>query len=426
MKLQATISAGITLITLVGCAHRSGAAIKRGEYAVPLTAVTELTPAQYYGLTNIFYEPTAGAFRDSVRAPTGWTNIELDNLFADPELRPIRIMRYHASADTTPRFAVDTVGDLDFTKAPTLKFEPAGKLLIANIDLTVQSRAGTKRRMPFQIARAEKNYVYARIAQKHSGVLKVDGRSYAVLVRHRSRGHPFFSNAGGTEFYIDLNADGVFAERAALTVNGHIAAAEQALPDTPFELAGKLYEISAIDSAGTVLHIRPSERTTAIAPNQRAPQFRATRVSGDAVRITQAKGQFLLFSFWATDCPFSDQVRVAENALVEKYGERLAWIAMAKDTSAADISAYLAKSPMRATVTKQDSATWSVYNPLGATPRFVVVDDKGIVRFQTEGASSMNVLEAKLEELMRFSTPSATPPESPQSHRSDGTPVARW
>ena len=59
--------------------------------------------------------------------------------------------------------------------------------------------------------------------------------------------------------------------------------------------------------------------------------------------------ELVLISFWATDCAYSERVRSAANDLVAKYGSHYVWVAVAKDTSRADINAYLTKSPMRGT-----------------------------------------------------------------------------
>ena len=394
----------IVVAVLAGCvspqAQPQPQAEARRDVVVPLTAVADSAPAQWRGLSNIFLDSLTGPSRDSVRMPAAWTGAALDDVFSNRDLESIRILRFRTEGDTTLQFAVDTVGDLDFTRAPVLRFATQGKTLVANIELTVRSRTGSQRRVPYQILRFADRYTYARIAEYRTGTLRIDDRPYAIQVYGKSRGAPFFAPNAGTVFLVDMNADGRFAETAALTVEGRPVAAELALAATPFELAGRLYEIVAIDSTGTALRIRPTSRTVAVASNRRAPEFRATSLTGGEFRLSKQRGKVVLISFWATDCIYSERVRGASNVLVPKYGAKFTWVAMAKETSRADIAAHLQKAPIDGVVTLADSAAWATYNPAGMTPVFVVVDAQGIVRFRAEGAQTMSAVAAKIDELL--------------------------
>lgn len=367
---------------------------------VPLTAVVDTAPAVWRGISNIFLDSLTGPIRDSVRMPATWTDAALDNVLGGADLQPIRILRFRTAGDTALRFAIDTAGDLDFTRAPVLVFAPQGKLLVANIRLTARSRGGSKRQLPYQILRSEDRYTYARIAESRAGQLQLGDRRYTVQVRTAGHRHPFYAPNAGTVFLIDMDADGQMAELASLTVDGRPVAAEQVIPHTPFELDGRFYEIVGIDSVGSALRVRPSSRAVAVSPNRRAPEFRATTLTGAPVQLSGQRGKVVLISFWATDCSYSERVRPAANALVPKYGAKFTWMAMARDTSRADIAAYLKKNPIDGVVLLPDSATWRSYNPAGATPTFVLVDARGVVRFRAEGASAMGAVAAKLDELM--------------------------
>ena len=116
--------------------------------------------------------------------------------------------------------------------------------------------------------------------------------------------------------------------------------------------------------------------------------------------MSQQLGTVVLIEFWATDCPFSEKVRAAANALAGKHGSALSWVAVSREHDRAVIEKYLAKAPMRATVTLADSAAWATYNPAGATPLFVVVDQKGVVQFTAAGASAMEAVTATVDRLI--------------------------
>lgn len=396
------LSATVCAAAFVGCAPNravtSGTTAASRDIVVALTPVAD-TAGERRGMSNMFLGALPGAALDSVRMPAAWESAELDDLIRSPDMQRVGVLRFKIRGDTTTRFAVDTVGDLDFRRAPVLAFTKRPPMLVADIALTVRSLTGTQRRVPYQVLRAD-NYTYARIADARTGVLHVDGRDYGVQVRNQSRGHPFYSANTGTIVLIDLNADGKFDEASTLTVGGRPMAAERVLAQAPFELAGRYYEVAAIDSIGSVARVRPSTRVVAVADNHRAPELHARTLDGGEFRLSQQRGKVVLISFWATDCPYSERARSAANDLVAKYGAHYVWVAMAKDTSRADIKDYLTKSPMRGTVALSDSSAWATYDPMGATPVFVVVDERGIVRFRAEGASAIAAVAAKLDALM--------------------------
>ena len=400
------VSAILTLLSACVQSRVGGLAAPAAtsDLTVALTTVPDLAPDRWRGISNIFYstnyDSVTGPLRESLRMPASWTGAALDDVVRNRELRPVRVMRFRTAADTALQFAIDTTGDGDFTKAPVLSFTRRGRLLVAGIELTVRARTGSQRRVPYQILRSDDGYTYARIAEYRSGRVDVDGSSYAVRVRSASRGEPFYAPNAGTVFLVDLDRDGTFAETASLTVDGRPIAAEQVLASMPFELDGRLYEIVAIDSAGSTLRVRPSNRVVAGAINRRAPELRAKTIAGGEVRLSRQKGKVVLISFWATNCQYSERVRGTINDLVAKHGAKVTWLAIAKDTSRADIAEYLLKSPIHGIATMPDSGAWATYNPAGATPVFVLVDARGIVRFRAEGATAISAVAAKLDQLV--------------------------
>ena len=417
LRTPHTLLVGMLLALAAACASGVGAARTREslprEIFVSLTQVPDRTPDRWRGMSNLFMDSLPPATTDSVRTPSEWTSMKLTDIVSNAGLRSIRVLRFTTNGNPQPQYAVDTVGDLDFTHAPVLTFERYKNILVANIELTIRATSGNERRVPYQVLVSDDGYTYARIADFRTGTIRVDGRDFAVRVRNLTRGHPFYAPNAGTEFMVDLNGDGQFAERATVTVEGRPVAAEQVLAETPFMLAGRMFEVADIDSAGFRLRIRPSTREVAVAENRRAPEFVANQLPTGVFRLSQQVGKVVLIEFWATDCKYSEQVRVAANELVAKYGSKYIWVAVAKDTGRSDIEMHLAKYPMHAIVTMPDSAAWATYDPAGATPTFVVVDQRGIVRFRAEGASSIGAVTAKLDEL--FASPRQTPPPGPAS-----------
>lgn len=403
--VRQSLSVATALLAALACSTRT-ASIGTNSDASPVTMVTlepvdDRVPAtSFRGLHNIFFEDAPTALRDSLRVGAGWRGVQLADLIAEPGLRHMRVARFTQGESAEQQYVIDTSGALNLARAPVLTFERRGEALIANIDLTVQSKSGNERRVPYQIVVANDGYTYARITDYRIGRLRLDGQEYAVRVQNRSHGHPFYAVNAGTEFMIDLNGDGQFADRATVTVDGRPMSAEQVLAAIPFAIGSRLFELDAIDSAGTRLRLRPSNRAVAVAEGRRAPEVAAALLTGGVFRLSNETGKVVLLEFWATDCRHSEQVRVAANALVTKYGAGYLWVAIPMDTGRGALEEHLTKFPMRATVTMRDSAAWATYNARQATPVFVVVDERGIVRFRAEGASAFAAVEAKLDELL--------------------------
>lgn len=403
--LRQSLCGATLLIAAVACSTRviriGGGSDSSAATVVSLEQIDDRSPSTFArGLHNIFFDSVTAALHGSAQFGAEWRGVQIADVITEAGIRHVRVARFNSGEGAEQKYAVDTSGTLDFARAPVLSFERRGRLQIANIEVTVRSTSGSNRRVPYQVLVADDGYTYARIADYRVGRWRVDGHEYAVRVQNRSHGHPFYSLDPGTEFMIDLNGDGQLAAQASVTVNGRPMAAEQVLPAMPFTIGGRLFELAAIDSAGTQLSIRPSTRAVAVAEGRRAPSVIAKTLDGGVFRLSQATGKVVLLEFWATDCRYSEQVRTATNDLAGKYGSKFAWVAMPNDTSRTALLEHLTKYPMRATVTERDDAAWSTYNPRGATPVFVVIDQRGIVRFRAEGASAIAAVAAKVGELL--------------------------
>lgn len=369
------------------------------QMRIALSTFADRHPDQWRGMSNIFFDSVPVVLTDSVKVAPIWRNLAIADVVAGPRMHAIRALRFTSIAADT-QYLVDTVGDLDFRRAAQLVFERRGAMRVANVDLTVRSLAGTVRRVPYQILLSDDRYSYARIAEYRTGIINVDGRPFDVSVRNRGRSQPFYTDDDHTVFMFDLNGDGEFAEQAQLTMGGHPVAAEQVMPHRPFFLNGHAFEVSAIDSAGTRLQVSRSTRTSAVAPHFHAPELRAPLLLGGEFRLSAQRGSVTLIEFWATNCPHSERVRRALNALADSGGPSLHWIAIARERDSTVIQQHLALHPMNATVTLADSAAWETYNPVGATPTFIIVDQQGTVQFVASGASAISAVSAKVAQML--------------------------
>ncbi len=397
------------LLAAIACSPRGHAprtdASPAVELLVTLSQTPDVAPGHRRGMSNILFDSVPPSLKDSVRTGDGWHAVEVAEIVASSGMQSIRAVRFTRAHEKEPQYVIDTAGSLDFRDGRLLTFERHGAIRVANVDLRVRSLSGSERRVPYQVLVADDGYTYARIADYRTGTFQVDGKTYAVSVRNRGRSRPFYQTGEYTVFYVDLDADGVFAEQAALTVAGRAVAVEQVMPHRPFILNGRVFEIVNVDSGGNELRLSPSKRSAAMTVGFRAPEIRADLLKGGDFRLSNQIGKVVLIEFWATDCPYSEKVRDGLNALAASRGERFTWIAVSKEHVRAPIEQHLIKAPMHATITLADSAASEIYNPAGATPLFVVVDQRGMIQFTAVGASAMDAVTATVDRLLQSSPP---------------------
>ncbi len=370
------------------------------DLQVTLTRVADPSPERWRGMNNILFDSIPTVLRDSMTVSPAWRHVEAAEVVADSGLKTVLALRFSSTASGDTTYLVDTEGNRDFLHAAPLNFERRGTIRVANFALTVRTRLGAFRRVPYQVLLSDDKYTYARIAEYRTGSVLIDGRQFAIVVRNRGRSHPFFTPDAGTVFLVDQDGDGIMAEQATMTLSGQPAAAEQVFPFRPFLLYGRPFEVTDIDSSGSLLRIRSATRTTAVSPSFRAPDIIAQRLAGGQLRLSNMLGRVVLLQFWATDCVFSERARDALNQLAAASGDALAWVAVSKERDRGIIEQHLAGHPMRGIVVLADSAAWAVYNPELATPHFVVIDRGGVVRFVASGATAMGVVTAEVNRVL--------------------------
>jgi thiol-disulfide isomerase/thioredoxin len=228
--------------------------------------------------------------------------------------------------------------------------------------------------------------------------MQVDGKDYAVKIRSQNRDEPFYSPAPGTVFLIDLDGNGEIAEKPSVTRDGAPTAAEQVMARTPFMLGKQAWEVADLDSMGSRLLVRRTKTRVAAMENFKAPQLVARTLNGRKYQLSK-QSDVVLVEFWSVSCGFCEKARPAANELADAERGKLTWLAIAHETDRAEVERFLAAHPMNATVALHDSAAWTTYNPTGVTPFFVVVDNKGIIRFRATGASAIDAVAAKVKML---------------------------
>jgi hypothetical protein len=380
---------------------------------VKLQRITDRAPSRWAGMSNIFFDSIPPAIRDSVRLDKSWTDVQLADVVSGDGLVTVYAARFKLPGAADTQYVVDTNGDLDFTNEQPLTFRIVNDLRVADLDIDVRAKAGTRRRVPYQVLLGD-GYTYARIAEYDGGVLRLAGREYAVKIRSAFRNYPFHARNEGTLLFIDLDGDGRIAEYPDGTARGLGFGPEQVDISAPFLLAGRAYEVATIDSAGSQLVLRPSDVRVAAVVGFQAPDFTAQLPSGVKYQLTGDRGKVTLIEFWSVECAFSETARAALNELAKRQeGSGFTWVALARENDARIVQRHLVSHPMNATVALYDSAAWAVYNPSVATPLFYVIGQDGQVELKALGASAVQGVATKVETLSRPVGQSAPTASSP-------------
>ena len=372
------------------------------QQEIVLERVADPSPEPWTGLTNIFFAPLPDSLRARAQLGGAWTAPEIAAVVEGAGLTPIFALRFHEAGRSEYHYVVDTAGHLDFAHGRHLTFQRRDNVIIADVELEVQSTSGARVRLPYQILASDDGYTYARIAEYRHGRLRVGAREYALKVQSASRNDPFFALTPGTTFMVDLDGDGMIAEKAAVTAGGQAMAAEQVIPGAPFVVAGTVLEFAAIDSAGSRLVVRPSRTRVAAIEGLEAPTLPGESLDGAPYRLDPHANAVTLIEFWSTECAFSERARPAANVLAkEAGGSGFAWVAVVRERDRVAVQRHLVEHPMSASVVLPDSSAWEAWNPAGITPLFVLIDRQGIVRYRAAGASAITAVATKVKELLR-------------------------
>lgn len=364
---------------------------------VKLQRIADRSPSRWVGMSNIFFDTIPSAIRDSVRLDRSWTNVQLADVVSGEGLVTIYAARFKRPGVADTQYVVDTNGDLNFSDEEVLTIHTVNNLRVADFQIDVRTKAGTRRRVSYQMLLSD-GYTYARIAEYRAGVVRLGSRDYAVKVRNAYRNYPFYGRNEGTALFVDLDGDGRIAEYPDGTARGLGFGPEQVDVGAPFLLAGHAYEVLSIDSAGTQLAFQHSSVRTAPVVGFDAPDFSAQLLSGARYHLAGDRGKVTLVEFWSVNCPYSEKARADLNQLARREDSAFTWVVLARENDAQIVQRHLSSHPMNATVALYDSAAWAVYNPSQATPLFYVIGRDGQVQLKALGASAVQAVAANVQE----------------------------
>lgn len=123
--------------------------------------------------------------------------------------------------------------------------------------------------------------------------------------------------------------------------------------------------------------------------NQPAPDFTLTDLKGKQWTLSGLKGKIVVLNFWFTTCPGCIQEMPELNKLVKKYAPKeVVFLAPGLD-DAKTINRFLKSHPFNYTLLQKAETTSNVYQ-VNAFPTSIVIDPKGIIRYQQVGGENID------------------------------------
>jgi len=357
--------------------------VRLQERLSPVDAVTHMS--------NLFFEPEslrAGEHADSagraVLTRVAGHDVAIERRWSDGA--------WH--------YRVDRDADGDLANETWLSFTRVGSLLaVATVELAVPGAQVP--RVVMRVLTSADGYVYGRAAQEWVGTLRVSGTKPArVLIRPAGRMTPLPAAGVPYDLLIDRDGDGTFRDVADSTPTGQPRPTELVRPDQPFRVGEAVLSIHSLQLKTGRLELRDDPARTGVSAGLLAPAIASHLLDGTPVSFAQLRGKPAVIEFWSVHCPYSEQVRPQLASLAAQFGDRVQWVAMAREADEDTLRQHLRAHPMAATPWRHVADTWALYNPSTITPLFVVVDADGRIRGIEPGARALAYLAAELRALI--------------------------
>lgn len=354
------------------------------------------TAESFPGLSNIFFQDPEQDFI----YPDDWVNPEVAVLSKGEDFKTVYALR-HENEEGKTRYYVDTNSNLDFTDEDSLTFVRQGERAIADVLVNVQPNDLQIESIPvhFQIMERGK-WTFGLISEYRKGNITINGKTYSIILRPRSRNTPFYTLSPGTNFLIDSNSDGEYTRQWKLNDTNEILSNEQVDITQPFSVDEETYRVENIDIEGNYLTIHNSEIEKAPVTGFKTPDFVATDIADNTQNLSSYLDKIVLLEFWSTTCPFCEQVRPDLNSIAEQYNNDLNLVIMARESEKTKIEGHLKKYPKKGDFLLHSKEAWDKFNPIMATPTFYLIDKTGTIKIKTSGANTIAVIKKKLRELI--------------------------
>jgi thiol-disulfide isomerase/thioredoxin len=146
------------------------------------------------------------------------------------------------------------------------------------------------------------------------------------------------------------------------------------------------------------------QRSSIISPaaprvNAPAPDFELQTLDGQSVKISDLRGRVILINFWATWCEPCRQEMPLLQESADRYGEKLAVLAVNNDEAPEIIRSFIDELELRLPALLDPGAKVTQLYRVRGFPTSVFVDSQGVVRYQHIGILNHDTLAGYLNDL---------------------------
>jgi cytochrome c biogenesis protein CcmG, thiol:disulfide interchange protein DsbE len=135
--------------------------------------------------------------------------------------------------------------------------------------------------------------------------------------------------------------------------------------------------------------------------NRKAPEFVRRDLSGRTVDLVHLRGKVVLLDFWATWCAPCETEMPVFSRWQRKLGARgLRVIGISMDDSEAPARKLVARLKPDYPIVMGDAELGERYGGVLGLPLTYLIDRKGVVRAQFQGAADLKAMESRMEALL--------------------------
>jgi thiol-disulfide isomerase/thioredoxin len=218
---------------------------------------------------------------------------------------------------------------------------------------------------------------------------------------------------------LDLNGDGIFDRKDSIrgtTIgldmnnDGRIwGPAEWRKANEVIEVCGRPLEIAGIDPAGLAISFRDSDLKPAVTGTT-VPSFTITSTGGTAIRSDSFRGRVHLLDFWASWCAPCVASLEHINALAREHTNDLSVIGINVDEpgrrSIAEkmVAEKMLSFPQVIRGLGERDFLWKIFGSMQdvrlSIPLYVVIDQKGVIRYASTGGEDLKEVRKLLKDLL--------------------------
>ena len=167
--------------------------------------------------------------------------------------------------------------------------------------------------------------------------------------------------------------------------------------------------VAPVASSPQAPHATADRIANAPAPGTRAPDFELPGLDGKPVSLSSLRGKVVLLEFTATWCPACYQAASDLRKLKRQFGTALSLISISldggenTDTTREDLLRFVRQEkvdwPVLFDDTGTDNSAALAYG-IERLPAYVLIDQSGVIRFNSHGAGVSRAIEKKVRGLL--------------------------